>query len=265
MCEVSHPLAIVAAKKRELDALWAKVRPGALDNLEHSQRIDVTYTSNAIEGNTLTAGETALVLEKGITVSGKPLKDHLEAVDHAKALDWVLEIAKLHGSTPIRENDIRTLHALIVAQSSADIAGRYADRPRFVNTDRGVFNFPAPVEVPALMADFSAWLRAARDDPASAFEAHLKLVSIHPFNDGNGRTARLLMNWILARAGYPPIGVRPEDRPAYLHALEAAQDGAGAAAFHDLLFRRLDQTLDIYLAAARQAQNAPAAAIHKRT
>ena len=88
----------VLAKKRQLDALKKSLRPGGLDNLDHSQRVDITYTSNAIEGNTLTAGETALVLEKGITVSGKPLKDHLEAIDHAKALDWVLEIARQKDS-----------------------------------------------------------------------------------------------------------------------------------------------------------------------
>ena len=250
---------VVLAKKWELDALRHVLRPGALDSLEHSQRIDITFTSNAIEGNTLTAGETALILEKGITVSGKPLKDHLEAVDHAKALDWVLDMAR-QKETPIRETDLRNLHRLVTAQSAPAIAGRYADRPRFVNTDAGVFNFPAPAEAPALMAKLCAWLAAAPDEPASAFEAHLKLVGIHPFNDGNGRTARLLMNLILARAGYPPIAVRPEDRPAYIGALESAQRGRGDVDFNELLLRRLDQTLDIYLSAARQAQEAPGAA-----
>lgn len=255
---------VVLAKKWELDALRNEIQPGALDSLEHVQRIDITFTSNAIEGNTLTAGETALILEKGITVSGKPLKDHLEAVDHAKALDWVLEIAKQKDAT-ITEADLRNLHRLVVAQSAEGIAGRYADRPRFVNTSSGAFNFPASIEVPALMKDFCAWLAKAQNDPASAFAAHLKLVAIHPFNDGNGRTARLLMNLILARAGYPPIAVRPEDRAAYLQALETEQGGGGAEAFNDLLFHRLDQTLDIYLAAARQAQDAAAAALQKRT
>lgn len=255
---------VVLAKKWELDALRQAIRPDALDSLEHSQRIDITFTSNAIEGNTLTAGETALILEKGITVAGKPLKDHLEAVDHAKALAWVLEIAR-QKETPIREADLRNLHRLVIAQSAPGVAGRYADRPRFVNTNSGVFNFPAPVEIPALMADFAAWLAAASDEPTSAFEAHLRLVGIHPFNDGNGRTARLLMNLILARAGFPPIAIRPEDRPTYIHALETAESGGGNAEFDDLLFRRLDQTLDIYLAAARQAQDASAEAIQKRT
>jgi Fic family protein len=247
----------VLAKKRELDALRKKIRPGALDGLEHSQRIDITYTSNAIEGNTLTAGETALVLEKGITISGKPLKDHLEAIDHARALGWVLEIASKHDD-PITEADIRNLHHLVVANSKPEIAGRYADSARYVNTDTGVHHFPAPVEIPALMEAFCAWLASARNTPETAFDAHRDLVGIHPFNDGNGRTARLLMNLVLARVGFPPVAIRPADRPAYIRALEIAQRGGGHAEFDKLLFSRLDQTLDMYLDAARQADDLPA-------
>jgi Fic family protein len=249
----------VLAKKRELDALRKRIRPDGLEGLEHSQRIDITYTSNAIEGNTLTAGETALVVEKGITIAGKPLKDHLEAVDHARALNWVLEIASQHD-TPITEADIRNLHHLVVAKSEPEIAGQYADRARYVNTNAGVHHFPAPVEIPALMESFCRWLKAAPDTPQTAFKAHGELVGIHPFNDGNGRTARLLMNLVLSRAGYPPVAIRPEDRPAYIAALEIAEQGGGHAAFDELLFGRLDQTLDIYLSAAHQALDASAEA-----
>jgi Fic family protein len=242
----------VLAKKRDLDALRKRVRPGGLEGLEHSQRIDITYTSNAIEGNTLTAGETALVLEKGVTIGGKPLKDHLEAIDHARALDWVLEIAAQRDA-PITEADIRNLHRLVVAKSKPEIAGSYADRARYGNTDAGLHHFPAPHDVPVLMHAFCGWLRSARDIPETAFRAHRELVGIHPFNDGNGRTARLLMNLTLARAGYPPLAIRPEDRPAYIAALEAAHGGGGHAAFNALLFARLDQTLDMYIAASREA------------
>ncbi|MFG1270777.1 Fic family protein [Xanthobacter sp. DSM 14520] len=244
-------------KKRVLDALKGDLRHGGLDNLDHAQRIDITYTSNALEGNTLTAGETALVIEKGITVSGKPLKDHLEAVDHARALEWVIEIGS-QGDEPLREADVRNLHRLVVTQSKPDIAGRYADAARYVNTDAGVYHFPSPVEVPALMHDFAIWLQHAGNTPAAAFEAHRRLVGIHPFNDGNGRTARLLMNLVLVRAGYPPIAVRPEDRPDYVGALEAGQAGQGFAAFDGLMFRRLDLALERYIAAAREAGAAPA-------
>ena len=110
------------------------------------------------------------------------------------------------------------------------------------------------------MADFCNGLAAAADTPQTAFDAHRRLVAIHPFNDGNGRTARLLMNLILLRAGYPAIAVRPEDRPVYIAALEAAQRDGDNAGFDLLMFRRLDKTLDIYLAAARQARDFSAAA-----
>lgn len=244
----------VRAKKRELDALRLAIRTGALDALDRSQRIDITFTSNAIEGNTLTAGETALVIEKGITIAGKPLKDHLEAIDHARALDWVIGIAA-HPGRPFREGDIRDLHRLVVASSAPEIAGRYADGGRYVNTDAGVFHFPAPVEVPALMADFGRWLAQAEAVPETAFAAHTRLVAIHPFNDGNGRTARLLMNLLLMRGGYPAVAVRPEDRAAYIAALERGQEAGDHADIDGLLFERLDGTLDMYLAAAAQARH----------
>ncbi|HEV7255114.1 MAG TPA: Fic family protein [Mesorhizobium sp.] len=242
----------VLAKKRQLDALRKIVPPGGLESLEHSQRIDITYSSNAIEGNTLTAGETALVLEKGITVGGKPLKDHLEAVDHARALGWVLEIAS-RSEMPITEIDIRNLHHLVMANSNSEIAGRYADSARHVNTDAGLHLFPSPVEIPALMENFARWLSVAEATPETAFQAHRGLVAIHPFNDRNGRTARLLMNLVLARAGYPPVAVRPEDRPTYIAALEVGHAAGSYAAFDELLYRRLDQTLDLYLTTARRA------------
>lgn len=259
MCETSDTSRAAAAravreKLQRLSALRMSVPADALENLDHAQRIDITFTTNALEGNTLTAGETALVLEKGLTICGKPLKDHLEATDHDHALDWVNEIASRHRSAPVRENDIRAMHALIVAQSNQPIAGQYADRARFVNGSRGVYAFPSPIEIPALMEAFVEWLQSSPNEPEVAFEAHRRLVAIHPFNDGNGRTARLLMNLVLLRGGYPAIAIRPEDRPAYIGALENIDDPQGVAAFDELMFWRLGQTLDLYLKAAEQAQ-----------
>ena len=240
----------VAAKKAELDRLRGAV-PGALANLEHAHDLELTYTSNAIEGNTLSAAETTLVVEHGITIGGKPLKDHLEALDHFDALGYVRDLAR--RDTPLSEGDIRNLHRLVMQRSDPRIAGRYADQGRFVVTDSGRRSFPSPAELPALMADFARWLGAAPLTPDTAFAAHRRLVDIHPFNDGNGRTARLSMNLVLIRAGYPPVAVRPEDRPAYLRGLQDAQAGRGTAGFERLLYERLDATLDEYLAAAREA------------
>jgi Fic family protein len=155
-----------------------------LAKLEHYYDIEITYTSNAIEGNTLSPVETTLVIEQGVTIAGKPLKDHLEALDHYDAIRYVRELAR--ETTPIMESDIRNLHSLVVKRSRPDIAGRYADLARYVRTETGRHVFPSAAEIPALMGDFSNWLRSAELNPNTAFTAHLRLVEIHPFNDGNG-------------------------------------------------------------------------------
>ena len=242
----------IAAKKKRLDEL-RPLSPRATANLEHYYDIELTYTSNAIEGNTLSPLETTLVIEKGITVTGKPLKDHLEALDHYDAIRYVRELAR--HEAPITESDVRNLHKLTMQRSAPEISGQYADLPRYVRTETGRYAFPSPVEVPALMRDFTAWLAPAPNTPDTAFDAHRRLVDIHPFNDGNGRTARLLMNLILIRAGYPPVAVRPEDRLEYIRSLQHEQAGLGAAAFNALLYRRLDATFDDYLTALQDAQN----------
>jgi Fic family protein len=237
-------LASIAAKRSRLDSR-RPLSPEALARLDHYFNVELTYTSNAIEGNTLTAVETMLVIEQGITIGGKPLKDHLEAIDHYDAIRYVRELA---GETmPVSEADIRNLHRLTVQRSRPDIAGAYADLPRYVRMETGRHMFPPPVEIPSLMGDFAMVLRTAPDTAETAFAAHLRLVAIHPFNDGNGRTARLLMNLILIRSGYPPVAIRPEDRLEYILALQQEQQGMGDEAFRKLLYRRLDQTLSEYL------------------
>src|ERR1022692_440671 len=244
-------LAAIAAKKEQLDRLRPQSRE-ALANLEHYYDIELTYTSNAIEGNTLSPVETALVIEQGVTIGGKPLKDHLEALDHYDAIRYVRELAR--QTTRLTEGDMRNLHRLVMQRSRPDIAGRYADLARYVRTETGRHAFPSPAEIPALMGDFGAWIGSAPDTPEAAFAAHRRLVDIHPFNDGNGRTARLLMNLILIRGGYPPIAVRPEDRPTYIRALQQAQAGQGTESFNTLLYERLDATLGEYLDAFKQTR-----------
>src|SRR5262249_53297988 len=143
----------------------------------------------------------------------------------------------------ITEADVRNLHQLVMRRSSPEDAGRYATLPRYVRTEDGRRDFPSPSEVPALMTDFATWLTAGSNDPVLAFAAHRKLVEIHPFNDGNGRTARLLMNLILIRAGYPPVAVRPQDRSQYLTALQKDN----TATFNTFFYERLGETLSEYL------------------
>jgi Fic family protein len=244
-------LTSIAAKKERLDGL-RPLRPQALANLEHYYDIELTYTSNAIEGNTLSPVETTLVIEKGIAIGGKPLKDHLEALDHYDAIRYVRELAR--QETPLTESDVRNLHKLVMRRSAPEPAGQYADLSRYVRTETGRHSFPSPAEVPALIGDLAAWLGSAPNIPDTAFMAHRRLVAIHPFNDGNGRTARLLMNLILIRGGYPPIAVRPEDRLEYIRSLQQEQAGQGVETFNALLYSRLDATLAEYLSAAQEAQ-----------
>src|SRR5580704_6282340 len=116
--------ASITLKKAELDRLRGRA-PGALANFEHVHDLELTYTSNAIEGNTLSAAETALVIEQGITIGGKPLKDHLEAIDHYDAIRYVRALAR--RGTPLTEADLRQLHHLVVQRSQPEVAGCYAD------------------------------------------------------------------------------------------------------------------------------------------
>lgn len=243
-------LTAIAAKKERFD----KLRPlsgKALANLEHYYDIELTYTSNAIEGNTLSPVETTLVIEQGVTIGGKPLKDHLEALDHYDAIRYVRELGR--QTAPLTESDVRNLHKLVMQRSTPEIAGYYADLPRYIRTETGRHSFPSPAEIPALMRDFAAWLRTAPGTPETAFTAHRRLVDIHPFNDGNGRTARLLMNLILIRGGYPPVAVRPEDRLEYIRSLQQEQAGQGPENFNALLYKRLDAILGEYLSALQEA------------
>ena len=255
---------VVLAKKWELDALRQSLPADALANLENNHRIGVTYASNAIDGNALTAGETALILENGVTFPGKSLKDHLEVAEHAGALAWVLDTAG-RTETPITDGDIRYLHRLVVGQAIPEISGRYADRARRLEFNGNGFEFPSPEGVPGLMASLRDWFSGAPNEPAAAFEAQFLLLAIHPFNDGNGRTARLVTNWMLARSGFPLIAIHPENKSDYLAAIAAGLPDNDASALSEFLFERLDRTLDTFLAAARQARDTSASTTHTRT
>lgn len=234
----------IGEKKQKLDAL-RPLSGGALEALRKYYDVELTYTSNAIEGNTLTHRETAEVIEHGITVGGKPLKDHLEALDHYDAVQLMRALAS--SMEPLGEDAIRALHARVVARSRPEIAGLYSPYPRRIAGSPVVF--PNPVKIPKLMEEFGGKLQQTANTPEEAFRAHFELTAIHPFSDGNGRTARLLMNLILLRGGYPPIAVRPEDRKPYLDSLEKASLTGDLRPFMKIMHERLDTTLADYLSA----------------
>ncbi len=241
-------LTSIAAKKERLDAMRPVFRE-ALLALQKFYDVDLTYTSNAIEGNTLTLRETAEVIEHGLTVGGKPLRDHLEAVDHYSAVLWMRELAQKR--TPVDETTVREMHRRIVSRSQPEIGGIYSTLPRRIAGSPVVF--PNAAKIPSLMKEYGEWLANIAPEPASSFDAHFRLVAIHPFADGNGRTARLLMNLLLLREGYPPVAVRPEDRKIYLNTLEQASMRDDLKPFQIFMHERLDATLGEYLSALQEA------------
>lgn len=211
--------------KTQLDVL-RPLAPDLLENLREVYTVRLTYNSTAIEGNTLTESETQIVLEKGITIGGKSLQDHLDAINHADAIAFIRELAK--SSLPISEWEIRQIHSLVCKGDRR--AGAY----RTVNVMAAGTNYryPDAVKVPDLMAEFGDWLSQADTHPLHpveiAAEIHARCVTIHPFTDGNGRVARLLMNLHLLRTGYPLAVVKAAERAAYIEAVVAWQSGNSA-------------------------------------
>ncbi len=193
-------------KKNELDS-YRPLPKELIKNLDQWFKVETTYTSNAIEGNTLTAIETAIVIEKGLTIAGKTVKEHLEAINHGFAFDYILSLAK-QSKDEIKLDTIFDLHSLVLKGIDNENAGCL--RRIQVKISGSKVLLPQPIKLPDLMNDFIAWLHTTREHPIIiAAEAHLELVTIHPFVDGNGRTARLLMNLLLIQEGYPPTIIRP--------------------------------------------------------
>lgn len=220
-------------------------------NLDEWFKIELTYTSNAIEGNTLTRQETALVVEKGLTVSGKSLTEHLEAVNHAQALEFIKSLAGEKRQN-ISEKDLLKIHHIILSKIDDSNAGRYRNVP--VRIAGSTVVMPNPLKVPALMSEFIIWLNGKNNQhPARiAADAHFRFVTIHPFTDGNGRTARLLMNLLLMQEGYPPALIKKEDRLKYINAIEKAQLTSEMNSYYQVIYKSINTSLDIYLKALEQ-------------
>lgn len=216
-----------------------------IGNMNDWFKIELTYTSNAIEGNTLSRQETALVVEKGITIEGKTVKEHLEAINHAKAFDFIQMLIYL-SYKKITEQEILEIHKIILHGIDDTNAGRH--RTVAVRIAGSTVILPNPMKISELMENFIAWLHSVTGDIVDiAAEAHFKFVSIHPFVDGNGRTARLLMNLILMQAGFPPAIIRKEDRMKYINSIEHAQLTKDTSAFQEIIYKAVSRSLDMYL------------------
>lgn len=248
----------LTVKKQQLDK-HHPLDPSLVKNLEEWFRIELTYTSNAIEGNTLSRAETALVVEKGLTIGGKSITEHLEATNHALAIDFIKEQIKRRVNQ-INEKDILKIHEIILSNISKEDAGFYRRVP--VRISGSAVILPNPHKVQELMDQFCSWIKIkSKLHPVEfAAEAHYQLVTIHPFIDGNGRTARLLMNMMLMMHGYPPAIIRKKDRLAYILALERAQlltdespeKEKAKEIYFKLIADAVDRSLNIYLKAINE-------------
>ena len=233
----------VDSLKRELDSK-RPIPKETLKSLKESINLEWTYNSNGIEGNTLTLRETQVVLE-GITVGGKSIKEHLEAINHEQAILFLDELVK--DNEPITEWNIKNIHGLILKEIDNENAGKY--RGENV-TIKGATHIPPDyIKVPELMEklilNYETWnnyhpiIRAAL--------LHGELVKIHPFVDGNGRTSRLLMNLDLMNSGYNPVIIKKEDRLKYYEALDKAHTTGNYTDFVKLVTKLEIEILKKYL------------------
>lgn len=195
----------------------------ALAQIKEYYKVGLTYASNALEGNTLNLAETKVVLEDGLTIGGKPLKDHYETVGHAKAFDKIFELA---SNATITEDDIKLLHKLFYEKIDSEKAGKY--RTSQVIITGSDVELPKPDELNQKMQEFIMQLPKLKEKlhPVEyAAMVHIIFVNIHPFLDGNGRVARLLMNLALLQNGYNIVVIPPVVRADYILALQETNKG----------------------------------------
>lgn len=232
----------ILEKRNTLD----KLRPfnrGALAKLQETFRVDLTYNSNAIEGNSLSLSETKLVLEEGITIGGKSMREHLEVTNHSKAIDFV---ESLVNKPRIEEIDVLNLHAMILDRIDPENAGFY--RRGAVRISGTSYTPPNPVKVPALMQEVYALMNTKGGEPIeTAARIHQRFVDIHPFIDGNGRTARLLLNLYLMRNGYPPVIILRAERLKYIRTIMQSRAEDDVSPFANFVAKAVERSLDIYL------------------
>jgi len=234
----------IEGKKRELDSF----RPFPAEivrKLEEQFTVEWTYNSNAIEGNTLTLKETELVINRGLTIGKKPLKEHFEAINHKEGIQYLYNFIK--KKKELDEDTILELHKIILKNINDLEGGHY--RISNVMITGAIHIPPSAIKIRKLMNEFFEWYYSNKKKLSIAELAawvHYKIVHIHPFIDGNGRTARLLMNLILIQNGYPPAVILNVDRQKYYRALKDA-DREKYNGFFDFIGRSIERSLLIYL------------------
>jgi len=243
------PLVTKKRLKSKLEKL-NKLRPlprSAIEKLRDKFQVEMTYNSNAIEGNSLTLKETFLVINEGLTVKGKPLKDHLEAKDHHTALEYLYNLIDQKEKPQISEHLIKKLHQIIMQETEKEWAGKYRNAKVVIG---GADHTPIDaLQVPKKMVDLIAWFnkeKNQKDIVELTAIFHHKLVHIHPFFDDNGRTARLVMNLLLMQAGYPLVVILKNDQKKYYQVLSQADNGEYEPLVK-FIAQAVERSLDIYL------------------
>ena len=232
----------ILEKKTELD----KLRPiptYALKSIKESLMIEWTYNSNSIEGNTLTLQETKMVIEEGFTIKGKSLREHFEAVNHQEAIELVESL--ISDSYILKETDILNIHELVLQKIEKDFAGRF--RTSGVRISGANFVPPNALKIDDYITELTDWTNTSdMNIVLKSAIFHHRFVWIHPFFDGNGRTARLLFNLLLMKEGFPPAIILKNDRKKYYDALNFANNG-NYSKLVLLILQALERSLDIYL------------------
>ena len=232
----------IDALKQQLDALRPLPKE-SLRSLHEALVLEWTYHSNAIEGNTLTLKETKVVLE-GITVGGKTLREHFEAINHKEAISWIESVVS--RDEPFSERLVKSTHQLVLKNINDNNAGRY--RQENVMIAGAEHTPPDHYHLPHLMSELVEWYQQQKHHPAErAARLHVDFVGIHPFVDGNGRTARLLMNFDLMTSGYLPVIIRKENRLAYYEALDKAHTQKDYGDFIEMTVAVQEEALNRYL------------------
>lgn len=234
-------LSRIDQKKKELDGR-RPLTEGEVARLNEEFIVEYTYNSNAIEGNTLTLRETDLVL-RGLTIDKKPLKDHMEAVGHKEAFDYVSELAK--ENVPISESVIKQIHFLVLADKKDD-RGVYRRVPvRIMGAQHEpVQPYLIEPKMEQLLRDFA---ESSEHIVTKLARFHIEFEGIHPFIDGNGRTGRLLVNLELMKAGYPPIDIKFTDRITYYNAFDEYYVKHNLSTMENLFASYIEARLDKYL------------------
>jgi Fic family protein len=228
---------------KQIQELSQKISHDSFEAIIKWLRVELTYTSNNIEGNTLTRTETALTIEEGFASGSKPIKDYLEAKNHAEAFNYIVSLVSKKKVN--YEDVILKIHSLILSGIDDNNRGRYRNvRVRIAGAN---VVLPNPLKVLDLMKNFAEKLDKKPDSILKALEAHYKLVEIHPFIDGNGRTARLLMNLILMRAGYLPVIIPPIERKRYIASINSRNTKNNLLGYHGYMLKLLKKSLDKYI------------------